>query len=324
MKSIINYGLFAGSLAVAAFLGHLFTERGYQMKPHEMQANQIEEQQAPQNQAVPEAKEPSWSDSRSTAENRAETKADFTVTDQAAAAKLKMNQATAKIPKVQPPEFKQKEAAENPDPANKKLAAASQPKPGLDQAESAVSLGSEEASADQPVARVHQLSPGSAEASDLDVVAILAPLLKLSDARPLGRDRIANKTLLVAVWSTWCGSCRQQLPNLDTLKRKINNPNVEIILLALDEHVEDIQQAIARQSIGHLVVHQTGQVIEQLQINAVPSVFLVDSRGKLQGRYGGYTAEDVAGYEQKILTLLNQAEVRQQQPVEVSALTGGD
>ncbi len=72
-------------------------------------------------------------------------------------------------------------------------------------------------------------------------VGDVLPPLSLVDLRrqPQTLQPIPGKLLMINVWATWCGPCRQELPSLQRLAAKLDPARFELVLLSVDddEHV---------------------------------------------------------------------------------------
>jgi thiol-disulfide isomerase/thioredoxin len=54
------------------------------------------------------------------------------------------------------------------------------------------------------------------------------------DGNPASLADFAGRTLLVNLWATWCGPCRQEMPALDALERDEGGPDFAVVPINVD------------------------------------------------------------------------------------------
>src|SRR5437870_3235449 len=74
---------------------------------------------------------------------------------------------------------------------------------------------------------------------DFDVVMLDAPPIKLSQMT--GK----NKIVVLNFWATWCGPCRQEIPQLKAIQREYQSKGVEIIGLSIEAPQQATEQVKA-------------------------------------------------------------------------------
>jgi thiol-disulfide isomerase/thioredoxin len=87
----------------------------------------------------------------------------------------------------------------------------------------------------QKVKSVAEFSKGEVAA----MVAAEPPRpLDLSFKGPDGRDLktadFAGKTVLLNLWATWCGPCREEMPALNTLQKEMGGADFEVVTVNID------------------------------------------------------------------------------------------
>ncbi len=102
-----------------------------------------------------------------------------------------------------------------------------------------------------------------------------------------------GKILLVNVWATWCGPCRQEMPEFIKLQTEHKDKGFEIIGLDVDpdETAEMIKAFGKEMGINYdLVTGDSNLFSEFLKISkrdAIPQSFLINREGKLLGVFVG-------------------------------------
>jgi thiol-disulfide isomerase/thioredoxin len=110
----------------------------------------------------------------------------------------------------------------------------------------------------------------------------LLPVLKLTDlsGRPLTKDHLANRVVLVEFWATWCPPCRATLEWLGELKRQ-HGDNIAILALAVESPEDQIRSTVASLSPDlHWAITDAPTALSFGDITSVPTMFLFDRSGK--------------------------------------------
>jgi thiol-disulfide isomerase/thioredoxin len=99
-----------------------------------------------------------------------------------------------------------------------------------------------------------------------------------------------GKLILLNIWATWCGPCREEMPTLDALQAGLGGKDFEVVALSIDrkgsEVVNDFYQEIG---IEHLAayVDPTGMASANLGAVGIPTTLLLDRQGREIGRLVG-------------------------------------
>jgi len=108
-----------------------------------------------------------------------------------------------------------------------------------------------------------------------------APLYGLTlDYRKLSDFR--GKPLLINVWASWCGPCREEMGSLDRLARKHNGRQFHIIGISTDDHADKAQAFVLGAGVSFDNYLDKNLLLENmLGANRIPLTVLVDARGKV-------------------------------------------
>lgn len=150
------------------------------------------------------------------------------------------------------------------------------------------------------------LSPGKAIESQ-DVLDALEIPRMIADVAVTAEDgsRVAFHRLLtqnrnvVSFYAPWCGPCQKELPEL--AKAQANGVNL-VVLVDKREDRQETRDKLDDLGLTGLAFYQdeSGDLYESAKIKALPSVYLLDGRGRVDTRIVGF-------HEYQLKRLLNMA-----------------
>ncbi|NMW85120.1 TlpA family protein disulfide reductase [Peptoniphilus sp. AGMB00490] len=103
---------------------------------------------------------------------------------------------------------------------------------------------------------------------------------------------------LVNVWGTFCGPCKEEMPDLaklyETYKDKVNFLGVVADTNAnMDTNVEEAQKIIKESGVNYTNIMPNPTMEDNLaNITAIPTTFFVNSEGKILGGFVGKADKD--------------------------------
>lgn len=123
----------------------------------------------------------------------------------------------------------------------------------------------------------------------------LAPNFTLHtvSGQTFSRGSLHGKVVLLEFWASWCGPCRESLPEMFRLHQEFrNNPRFVMIGVNEDEHQSKFEDFVAQKAIPWAQDWDpTGQVLGLFSSDALPSYAVIGPDGRLRFFQKGYNGE---------------------------------
>jgi thiol-disulfide isomerase/thioredoxin len=136
------------------------------------------------------------------------------------------------------------------------------------------------------------------------------PLLKVDglSGKVIDVASYRGRVLLLDVWASWCGPCKQELPMLDELAGRLKRRGVDVLAVSVDQERGNVDKFL--RGHGHwslTIAHDPRQEIaELLQPEKMPTSYIVDRAGIVRYVNAGFVPEDAPGIERRLLEVAGQ------------------
>jgi thiol-disulfide isomerase/thioredoxin len=102
---------------------------------------------------------------------------------------------------------------------------------------------------------------------------------------PEGKDiqlaDYSGKLVLLNFWATWCGPCRQEMPELIELQKKYESQGFTIIGMANENDTEKVREFVAANGLNYPQVMATNEMMNQYGARALPTSILIGKDGTI-------------------------------------------
>ena len=129
-----------------------------------------------------------------------------------------------------------------------------------------------------PVARVEVGQPAPAYAA----ASMAGTPVSLADLR--------GKVVLMNVWATWCGPCRQEIPELRAIHSAYKDRGLEVIGVTVDAEGSDeaIRGFLKDFKMDYTIWRDPNETVQAtFRMAGVPTTFVIDKEGVLRWRSTG-------------------------------------
>lgn len=127
-------------------------------------------------------------------------------------------------------------------------------------------------------------TPGEVEVGgtlrEATMLGLSGPSKKLSDFR--------GKPLIINVWASWCGPCREEMGSLESLSRLYGGTQFSVIGISTDDYPDAARGFLrkAKTTFSHFI--DTQLLLENmLGADRLPLTLLVDAQGRILSRHYG-------------------------------------
>lgn len=110
------------------------------------------------------------------------------------------------------------------------------------------------------------------------------------EGEPLTLDAWRGKIVLLNIWATWCGPCREEMPTLDRLQARLGGDRFEVVALSIDRAgVSVVAEFFEEIGIEHLrtFIDDSGKAARDLKVFGLPATLLIGRDGQELGRLVG-------------------------------------
>jgi thiol-disulfide isomerase/thioredoxin len=114
------------------------------------------------------------------------------------------------------------------------------------------------------------------------------PAFTLTDleGRPVARDDLAGRPVLVEFWATWCPPCRAEMPSMKALRDGLLEAGVpfEIIAIDVQEDARTVKAFLEENGYDFPVfLDEDGKISGRFVAQGIPTSYLIDKEGKAAG-----------------------------------------
>jgi cytochrome c biogenesis protein CcmG, thiol:disulfide interchange protein DsbE len=114
---------------------------------------------------------------------------------------------------------------------------------------------------------------------------------------------LRGKVVILDFWATWCPPCKAAIPKLIELYNKYQNQGVIVIGIALDDK-DKVIKLVQEMGINYPVLFDDKETSKNYEIQSIPTLFVIDQKGKQVHKEIGFSEEGFKTIEEKVNELL--------------------
>ena len=121
--------------------------------------------------------------------------------------------------------------------------------------------------------------------------------------KDLGIDDFRGKVVLLDVWASWCAPCKQELPMLDDMAKRLRADGVEVLAVSIDQERANLVKFLkARPHWALTIAHDPkGAIADRLAPEKMPTSYVIDRQGIIRYVNSGFEPSDAAVIERRLV-----------------------
>jgi len=112
-----------------------------------------------------------------------------------------------------------------------------------------------------------------------------APAIALMglDGQPASLVALKGKYLVIDVWATWCGPCKQESPYFEKLAIKYKGQNIQFAAISIDKQIDKwvLDAKLKSKSVLQLHANDGDKFSADYDIQGIPRFMLIDDQGNV-------------------------------------------
>ncbi|MDP3841344.1 MAG: TlpA disulfide reductase family protein [Oxalobacteraceae bacterium] len=124
---------------------------------------------------------------------------------------------------------------------------------------------------------------------EVDVGSILREAQMQGLSGPSRRlSEFRGKPLVINVWASWCGPCRQEMGSLERLSRRYGGKQFNVIGISTDDYRDRATAFLQKSNITFSNFIDSKLFMENmLGADRIPLTLLIDAQGRVLGKFYG-------------------------------------
>jgi thiol-disulfide isomerase/thioredoxin len=117
----------------------------------------------------------------------------------------------------------------------------------------------------------------------------------------------AGKVVLLDFWASWCSPCLKSFPWMNGLQQKHSGDGLVVVAINVDQDRKLADTFLGKTPAKFRVEYDpAGAIARKFDVQAMPTSFLIDRRGKVRFRHEGFKEKSRDSREKQIEQLLKE------------------
>ena len=112
--------------------------------------------------------------------------------------------------------------------------------------------------------------------------------LKDMNGKNISLSDFKDKIVFLNFWTTWCPTCRIEMPSMEKLHQKLKNKDFAMVTINLQESASQVKAFFEEFKLTFTaLLDSTGEVSASFGIRAIPTTYILDKTGRIIGLVSG-------------------------------------
>ena len=108
------------------------------------------------------------------------------------------------------------------------------------------------------------------------------------NGRQVSLSDFRGKIVFLNFWTTWCPTCRIEMPSMEKLHQKFKNKDFAMVTINLQESATQVKGFFKELKLTFTaLLDTTGEVGSLFRIYQIPTTFILDKKGRIIGKAVG-------------------------------------
>lgn len=131
--------------------------------------------------------------------------------------------------------------------------------------------------------------------------------LKSSNGENVRLSEHRGEVVLINFWASWCGPCRQEMPELEALHQRYRDLGFTVFGINVEQDRSSAERILRDLGLSFPVLFDDENKVSELyDVDAMPVTVLVDRNGEVRFAHKGYKPGYEDMYEQQIRELVKE------------------
>jgi peroxiredoxin len=138
----------------------------------------------------------------------------------------------------------------------------------------------------------HEAQKGGGGNLPVGKVAASFELREVRDGKAVSLSSLQGRPVILNFWATWCPTCVDELPTLDTLNRESDGRYY--VYTISSEHPLKLREYMQDEELNVPVLFdRNGLISNAYKVNKIPTTVIIDAQGKLVHDFAGAPDLDI-------------------------------
>jgi len=131
--------------------------------------------------------------------------------------------------------------------------------------------------------------------------------LKSNSGKNIKLSELRGQVVLINFWASWCGPCRQEMPELNKLYSKYKKLGFTILGVNVEEDITDALKIIKDDKISFPILWDLENNVSRLyNVTGMPTTVLVARDGTMRYLHRAYKPGDIDKYKKWVKELIRE------------------